>query len=132
MTDEKIKSLDSLEFSGKLFPKQWWAEFLANPSDIFIPEHAEYDGKKYMKKFGSKIIYFTDRSRSIEVYRCIECNSIVNGSTVIHPVWDDPSGIGGFGSIPYIESVPYCPRCEKEPNINGAPIRLNLSKSKAS
>lgn len=49
------------------------------------------------------------------------CGTEILGKKVAHPVWDGPFPLSGTGQVKY-ETVPYCPKCEEEPALNGAPI----------
>ena len=49
------------------------------------------------------------------------CGTEILGKEVAHPIWDGPFPLSGSGQCNY-ETVPYCPKCETEPNYHGAPI----------
>lgn len=50
-----------------------------------------------------------------------KCGTAIMGAKVAHPIWDGPFACSGSGQCHY-ETVPYCPKCEVEPNFHGAPI----------
>lgn len=50
-----------------------------------------------------------------------KCGEPILGVRVAHPVWDGPFKCSGGGECRY-ETVPYCPKCETEPNQHGEPI----------
>ncbi len=53
-------------------------------------------------------------------WRCKKCDSVIMGKEVVHSLWL-PGMVGGFGETTR-ETIPYCPKCEKEPSEFGAPI----------
>ncbi len=50
-----------------------------------------------------------------------KCGTGINGKPVTHPIWDGPFALSGSGRV-HTETVPFCPKCETEPNSSGAPI----------
>ena len=55
-------------------------------------------------------------------YACWECGSDIHSKQVTHPVHDGPFPLSGSGEV-HNETVPYCPKCEKEPSSSGLPIK---------
>lgn len=53
-----------------------------------------------------------------------ECGTDVLGLTVVVSIHDGPFPLSGFGTVERIE-VPYCPRCEFEPNGRGSRVPGN-------
>jgi hypothetical protein len=49
------------------------------------------------------------------------CGTILMGVPVVHPIHDSPFPGSGSGQTS-TEIVPYCPKCEAQPDINGEPI----------
>lgn len=54
-------------------------------------------------------------------YKCRDCGATIMAAQVAHPIWDGPFPMSGSGRCHY-EEVPYCPKCEPEPNLHGSPI----------
>ncbi|KKN02647.1 hypothetical protein LCGC14_1115570 [marine sediment metagenome] len=50
-----------------------------------------------------------------------KCGTEIKGAEVAHPIHDGPFALSGGGQVHY-ETVPFCPKCETEPNYHGAPI----------
>lgn len=50
-----------------------------------------------------------------------KCGENIQGKTVTHPIWDGPFACSGSGEV-RTETVPFCLKCETEPNSSGAPI----------
>lgn len=50
-----------------------------------------------------------------------QCGTEIQGARVAHPIHDGPFPLSGSGRCHY-ETVPFCPKCEKEPNFHGSPI----------
>ena len=50
-----------------------------------------------------------------------KCGTEIMGASVAHPIWDGPFACSGSGRV-HTEVVPFCPKCETEPNSSGAPI----------
>jgi hypothetical protein len=83
----------------------------------FKPEVAYKDGQEFLRARGSEVIY----KKINNGYECVTCESSIMGAKIVHPVWDSPFPMSGFGECMY-EEIPYCPKCEKEPDSRGAPI----------
>jgi hypothetical protein len=77
-------------------------------------------GLGFERKRGSNIAYKQNREEGGA--NCTECGTVILGVKVAHPVWEFPEMMAGFGECRY-EMVPFCPKCEKEPNFHGEPIR---------
>lgn len=105
---EKTKKLN-LEFKAIDVPS--WTSFK--------PEVAEKDGIEYHRRIGSKIIY----KKNKEGFECLDCGSEILATKVAHPIHDGPFPLSGSGKCEY-EQVPYCPKCEKEPNSHGSFINI--------
>lgn len=54
------------------------------------------------------------------------CGETVMVARVHRPVWDGPFKGSGSGQV-RVELVPYCPKCEVEPNWSGPPIDLRVA-----
>ena len=52
-----------------------------------------------------------------------DCGETIMGARVAHPIWDGPFACSGSGAV-HTKIVPYCPKCEIEPNFQGAPIDI--------
>lgn len=85
----------------------------------FKPEAAEKDGVDYLRKRGSDVIY----RKTADGYECVKCGATVMTGRVAHPIWDGPFPMSGSGRCHY-ENVPYCQKCEHEPNFHGTPIKV--------
>jgi hypothetical protein len=107
---------EQLEFSVS----EEWQRFIHENSWVsFVPESAkDSDGVEYLRKKGSETTY----RKTDDGYRCTTCDSEIISGRVAHPIWDGPFPMSGSGRCHY-EEVPYCPKCEKEPNFSGRPIR---------
>lgn len=103
------ENVENLEFKVKKVPH--WTSFK--------PEEAEEDGIKYLRKHGSDIIY----KKTEKGYECMTCGEEVMSGRVAHPIWDGPIPMSGGGECKY-EEVPYCPKCEEEPNFHGSGIEV--------
>ena len=51
-------------------------------------------------------------------YKCKRCDGIIYSVRVAHPVHLYIMPNSGFGQCQY-EDAPYCPNCERKPDING-------------
>ncbi len=49
------------------------------------------------------------------------CGTPIQGKSVAHPIHDGPFPLSGFGQVHY-ETVPFCAKCETEPDFHGLPI----------
>ncbi len=96
-----------------------WQELLKKyPWMTFVPEIAkDSQGNEYQRKRGSSAVY----KKVNDSYVCVSCNSEIQQTEVIHPIWDGPFPCSGSGETAK-EFVPYCPKCEKEPSSSGSPI----------
>lgn len=105
-----------LEFSVS---KKWQKFARENSWASFILESAkDSEGVEYLKKKGNEIAY----RKTNGGYECTSCGSEIIAGKVAHPIWDGPFPLSGSGKCHY-EEVPYCPKCEKEPNPSGSPIQ---------
>src|SRR3989344_5851294 len=75
----------------------------------------------YLRKRGDSTHIYKSEKPTLTggVYRCDDCNGRVIEAIVAHPT--KGKSAQGPSSLS-LEWVPYCPRCEKEPNPNGEPI----------
>jgi|SRR3989344_6231996 len=116
-------AIEHLEFSVN----EEWKKFQEkNPWVSFIPEFAkDVDGQEYMKKKGGSVAYkiIKEDVKGNQIYECAECGSKIMGATIARPIWDGPFPGSGSGRCHY-EKVPYCPKCEVEPNSSGIPIEV--------
>ena len=89
-----------------------------HPWISFLPEEArDSEGNEFMRKRSGNVLYI----KTEDGYKCINCNSEIMTVKVAHAIWDGPFPCSGSGSCAY-ENIPYCPKCEKEPNYHGSPI----------
>lgn len=51
-------------------------------------------------------------------YECRDCGTKILAT--FHSVWDSPFPQSGTGGV--TGGVPYCPKCEEEPDIDGWPL----------
>ncbi|MEA3329988.1 MAG: hypothetical protein U9Q06_04565 [Nanoarchaeota archaeon] len=111
--------IEQLEFSVS---EEWKKFARENSWASFILETArDPDGVEYHRKKGSQIAY-----RKVEDgFECVECGSEIQAGRVAHPIWDGPFPMSGSGKCHY-KQVPYCPKCEKEPNFHGSPIQCQI------
>ncbi|MFH1210499.1 MAG: hypothetical protein V1645_01150 [archaeon] len=88
----------------------------------YVPEVSDCpDCKSYFeRKPGNSIAY---KSTDRKSYSCTVCGSEVMGGTVAHPIHDGPFHLSGSGKCHY-ETVPYCPKCEKQPSSSGSFITV--------
>jgi len=49
------------------------------------------------------------------------CGTSIQGKKVTHPIHDGPFPLSGSGRV-RTETIPFCPKCEVEPNTSGAPV----------
>ena len=74
------------------------------------------------KKKGHKIWLVLSESTGKEgVSFKHKCGTEIQGKRVTHSIWDGPFPCSGGGEV-QVETVPFCPKCETEPNSRGAPI----------
>jgi uncharacterized protein with PIN domain len=108
---------ENLEFSVS---EQWQKFARESPWASFVLETAkDTEGVEYHRRRGSDKVYRI----SEEGFRCIDCNSEIKVVRVAHPIHDGPFPLSGSGRCHY-EEVPYCPKCEEEPNFHGSPITV--------
>jgi hypothetical protein len=70
----------------------------------------------YYQHLGGEGLYKTiDNGQN---WFCVKCKGEIEGVTVHYPVHDGPFPLSGSGQV-ITEMVPYCPKCEKEPNSSG-------------
>ena len=84
---------------------------------FFVPEEAEKDGVKYLKK-NDNIYMKTDKG-----YLCNSCGGVIMSAHVAHPIHDGIIPGSGIGQC-LDEDVPYCPKCEEEPGFDGTIINI--------
>jgi len=70
-----------------------------------------------------RVIYIPELCVSNNGDECMTCGEEVISGKVAHPIWDSPIPMSGSGSCKN-EEVPYCPKCEDEPNFHGSPIEI--------
>jgi len=105
MTPEITSKLGDLDFKKLEVPI--WANFK--------PEVTEKNNVKYLKKQDNIYIKADDG------YSCSDCGSEIKSKKVAHPIHDGPFPLSGSGKCHY-EEIPYCPKCEEEPNFSGTII----------
>jgi len=74
-------------------------------------------GAHYQSRTGSFLLFKTTNNG--DDWNCTTCGSEIQGTTVYHPIHDGPFPLSGSGKV-YKECVPYCPKCEEEPNSSGS------------
>lgn len=117
-------TINQLEFSVNAEWKKYAQE---NPWLAFLPEFAkDTNGQEFMKGRGRSVAYKIkhENEKGEQTYECAQCGGEILSAKVAHPIWDGPAPMSGSGQCHY-ESVPYCPKCEKEPSFNGIPIQQN-------
>jgi hypothetical protein len=108
---------EQLEFSVS---EEWQKFAHESPWAACILETAkDSKGQEFARKRGDKVVYRVTE----DGYACVQCNSEIMAGRVAHPIWDGPFPMSGSGRCHY-EDVPYCPKCEKEPNFHGSPIEV--------
>lgn len=103
---------------------QEWLEFKEeNPWKVHIPEFARDEGgQEYLRSLGKEPIYkIIHDEHGNETYECNECNTTILAAKIVHAIQDGPFPRPGKGQVFY-EDVPYCPKCELEPDFHGDPI----------
>lgn len=73
----------------------------------------------YERRNTGKVMYI--HRKDSDSYICGTCGSEIQGTKVAHPIHDGPFPLSGAGKCQY-ETVPYCPKCEEEPNFHGSII----------
>ena len=56
-------------------------------------------------------------------YKCAKCDGEIQGARIAHPIHDGPFPLFGSGRC-HTETVPYCPKCEENPDSNGSIIKV--------
>ena len=56
-----------------------------------------------------------------EGWNCVKCGSEIEATTVAHTVRDGLFAFSGSGEVRN-EQVPYCPKCDREPDFHGKAI----------
>ena len=51
-------------------------------------------------------------------YECRDCGAEILATK--HPLWNSPFPTSGTGRC--VKGVPYCPKCEEKPRIDGSPV----------
>jgi len=111
--EELIQRLSRERFQGK---EVTWEEGHLNSIPVKVAHDAQ---DNYIMK--GDIIYVM-RIRGEGDMKCFGCGSDILSARVAHPVWDGPFPCSGDGRV-RSEEVPYCPKCEKEPNYYGTPVK---------
>lgn len=107
---------EKLEFSVS---QTWQKAQKENPWLACILETAtDSNGQEFIRRKGSKIAY---RSNG-EGYVCAQCGSEILTGSVAHAIWRGFLPTSNTGKCHH-EEVPYCPKCEKEPDFHGTPIQ---------
>ena len=112
-----------LEFS---INEEWTQFARENPWASFISEFAkDSTGQEFMRGRGRSVAYKikAENAKGEQTYECSQCGGEISGATVAHPIWDGPFPMSGSGKCHY-ETVPYCPKCEKQPDFHGNPIQV--------
>lgn len=74
------------------------------------------------KKKGQKIWLVLSESKGKEgIGFTHKCGAQIQGAQVAHPIHDGPFPLSGSGRCHY-ETVPFCHKCETEPNFHGTPV----------
>ena len=107
---------EDLEFSVSA---QWQKFARESPWASFILETATAGGIEYHRRRGSDKVY----KKVGDGFQCVSCSSEIQTGRVAHPIHDGPFPLSGSGRYHY-EEVPYCPKCEGEPNFHGLPITV--------
>jgi hypothetical protein len=77
-------------------------------------EIAESEGKNYVRKPGSEVVYVEDDS---DGYKCAGCGTEIESLRVKCPIFEGLLREGGPSCYGLYElSLPFCPKCEQEPN----------------
>ena len=71
-------------------------------------------GIVYQRKSGSSSVYKTENRG--DDWACVACGSEIQGADVAHSVRDGFFALSGSGRVER-ETVPYCPKCEKQPGF---------------
>ena len=95
-----------------------------NGSGSYVPQTADCSGchAYFERRPGSEIAYKSMNDGGS--YNCAVCGSSIDGARIAHPIHDGPFPLSGSGRCDY-ETVPYCPKCEKQPDIRGSIISVN-------
>jgi hypothetical protein len=102
--------------------EEWQNALKQNPWMSFVPEEAKGpNGETYQRKSGSSVTY----KKVEDGYECVTCGSEIQSVEVVRPVWNGPFHLSGSGKT-VKETVPYCPKCEQEPNKHGFPITIKF------
>jgi hypothetical protein len=79
-------------------------------------------GGQMIEKDGKKLwLVVTESKQQADKSWVHSCGTEIQGTQVAHPIWDGPFPLSGSGRCNY-QTVPYCPKCETEPDYHGAPI----------
>ena len=109
--------VEKLEFSVS---PEWQKFARESPWAACVLETAkDSKGQEFIRRRGNNLTY----RKIAGGYQCIQCDSEIQAGRVAHPIWDGPFPMSGSGRCHY-EEVPYCPKCEKEPNFDGTPIQV--------
>jgi hypothetical protein len=92
-------------------------------SGSYVPEIANCPTCKayFERKPKSEVAYKSINDG--KSYSCTKCGGEIQVGKIAYPIWDGPGPMSGSGRCEY-ERVPYCPKCEKEPNFHGTPIEV--------
>ncbi|MCP6719209.1 MAG: hypothetical protein KJI71_03190 [Patescibacteria group bacterium] len=90
------------------------SEIDVSPENIKVitPEELKVQGEK--REETNKYIKQPDGSS----YKCRDCGTEIKAT--YHPVWNSPFPKSGTGQV--TSGIPYCPKCEEEPDINRLPV----------
>lgn len=119
-TGQSVPGLKELDFKVN---EEWKKCAVEEGWRRFIPEFAEDSkGNKYMRRRGNSAVYKMIMEGE-KKYSCVctQCGSEVLSAIVRHSIWDGPGPCAGHGNVES-ENVPYCPKCESEPDRIGCPI----------
>ena len=68
-----------------------------------------------------KWLVLTESTGEPSVNYVHDCGTEILGKSVSYPIWDGPTPLSGSGRCES-KTIPYCPKCEKEPGSLGEPI----------